>query len=293
MKRKHTLILFLITILGFIILNKIREKFSITTQCKINLKEMQAGKIYISNSKIVICGLIRDAGYRIHLIKNKLYNVTKYFKDYRILIVENDSTDNTRKYLLDWSKEDNKVIILGCGVNQPECKLNLQKTIEHPIATWRIEKMIYLRNLCIDYIKNNLADFDLMMVYDLDLISSLDEKGLYHTGYLLNNKDIDAVCSNGITFVHNRYYDTYAHKELNNKDLDDLTDSDFRCNLPPRKVLSCFGGCTIYKIPSIINMKYEIEFDGNNMPLCEHRSFNKKMNVYYNPKWLHTVYMNP
>jgi hypothetical protein len=291
---REKILLFFGLFIASIILIKVLKRLSYTNDCGFIQDELQSGKLYYSNSTVVICGLIRDAGVRIFLLKNRLYSITKYFKDYRILIVENDSTDDTRKYLLEWAKEDNKVVILGCGINEKECKLNLKKTVNHPIATWRIEKMVYLRNIYLEYIRNNLSKFNLMMVYDLDLFSSLDEKGLYHSGYLLTNNSVDAVCSNGIKILHTNYYDTYAHKEMVDDSIkDDFSDSNFKCDVDPRRVKSCFGGCTIYKIPSIMSYNYTIEFDSRNMPLCEHRPFNLNFNILFDPKWIHTVYWNP
>lgn len=290
---KQIIILTLVIILCLILVRKLYVNHLFFSDCKYKNDQLIEGKNYLSESKIVICGLIRDGGIILHFLKEKMYEITKYFKEYKILIVENDSSDNTRKFLLDWSKEDDNVVVLGCGINSNVCKLNLKKTIGHPVTTWRIEKMIYLRNLCIQYTRRYLYDYDLMMVYDLDQINNIPNEGLYHTGYLLKNDKVDGICSNGINLFNNRYYDTYAHKELDNFDDNIHNPKNTSCALEPRKVLSCFGGCTIYKISSIIDKDYFIELNSDGSPRCEHESFNKDLNIYYNPKWLNRLYFNP
>ena len=165
--------------------------------------------------------------------------------------------------------------------------------------------MVYLRNIYLQYIQNNLSNYDLMMVYDLDLISKITDKGMYHSGYLFQiDYSIDAVCSNGKNFFSNRYYDTYAHKEIDdNVEQNNLFNSyennvfsynnKYSCYQEPRKVESCFGGCTIYRISAVKKKFYFLEKDGNDSPLCEHRSFHRDINVIYDPRMVHNVYFNP
>ena len=154
--------------------------------CKFDRQVLDSGRAHLKQSKVVICGLVRDKANRIPLMRSNVKRITDQFGDYRVLIVENDSHDNTRDKLLDWSKDDNKVQVLGCGINANKCELKLAKTVAHSTFTPRIAKMALLRNVYIDHMKSDpsLQDFDFAMVIDLDILGYTYVDGLWHTGYL-------------------------------------------------------------------------------------------------------------
>src|SRR5271166_4906960 len=99
--------------------------------------------------RIVIVGLIRDAGNRIDTLRHNVEMVGDLFDDYRVLVVENDSVDTTRQGLLHWVESNPKVTVLGCGYDVKECHIpsEASKTIKHSFDRARIEKMVRLRNI--------------------------------------------------------------------------------------------------------------------------------------------------
>lgn len=283
--------------------------------------EITLGKEYLKSKKVAFCGLIRDGGERLPHVISKVEDMGKYFKDWEVLIVENDSKDNTRSMLLDWSNKSKKVSVLGCGgINLPECKLNMKRTIEHEITDYRITKMATLRNIYLDELKKR-DDIDLVIVWDFDLISEIDEDGLFKTGYkLLMNNEINAVCANGIIkhdampFITGEkikkeigvplyfYYDPFAYRELKDEITplkrkpyyDVIYSNPEKCDdRILKKVRSCFGGFTIYKKKALLNSRYGTYKDVNNSPICEHEFLNEKIDgVYHSKELLHLVYKN-
>ena len=81
------------------------------------------GKRIAAEKGIIFTGLLRDAGKAIPAIRKKVEQVGSKFKNYRVLLVENNSKDGTREKLLQWAKENPRVTILGCGVNVEECSI--------------------------------------------------------------------------------------------------------------------------------------------------------------------------
>jgi hypothetical protein len=263
-------------------------------------------------SRIILCSLLRDVEDRIPMIIEKVENMGKIFKDYRVLIVENDSKDNTRNLLLEWASRNNKVIILGCGINVNECHLNLKKTEGHAVDRTRIEKMVYLRNLYLNEIKKNYSNWDYFAVWDLDIIGSVYLDGLANSfGYLTKFKNpyfnIDAMCAYGIksTPFTYYYYDPYAHVKQGgtfhiNEKLQHALETGYELlglqrGETPLKVDSCFGGFTIYKIKSILlkNAEYGTSSKDTDNLICEHVYLNDFIdNIYLNPSMIYVVLVN-
>lgn len=69
-------------------------------------EEIEDGEKEIADSRIVFAGLIRDGEKCVQYIRKRFEDLGKPFKDYHILIVENDSKDKTREKLLEWQKQN-------------------------------------------------------------------------------------------------------------------------------------------------------------------------------------------
>lgn len=266
--------------------------------CEYDSNKLLEGKSFLKNKKVIVCGLARNCEQR--LLKNKylIDKVCDLFDDYRVVIVENDSVDNTRRLLLDWTNEDYRYRVLGCdGVNLTDCRLNFEFYANHELDEKRIIKMAYVRNIYLDEIrKSEYKDFDYVIVWDLDILGTLDIKGLYNTGYLLKYNNIDAVCANGI--MKGFYYDSYALRYQNDnfykKFLDFRNVFPYDCenkNVKELyKVRSCFGGFVIYDKNSIIKYKYDTEPDKYKQPICEHEYLNRNLdNVYQSTNFIYYV----
>ncbi len=283
------------------------ETFPIVNEEKYNI-QIRKGISEMKNSKVIIAGLLRDVENQLPDIKQKLYNLVPNFQDYAILLVENDSSDNTRKLLLDMTKNDPKIHILGCGVNVDKCSLSLEKTIGHSVPKKRIDKMTMLRNIYMDYIKSSAeyAEYDYLIVWDLDLIGNVYLDGIYNSfGYFRDDKNIDCICANGIyrwLGFMTIYYDTFAHLDWDDKfNISEKFKHDIKKGLTVRAdrgeglrhVRSCFSGFAIYKLRPIIDNNLKYEYTSENELLCEHTTLNDKLsNIYMNPSLINYVIRN-
>jgi len=269
---------------------------------------------YMKNKTVVIAGLIRNSELNIPEIEKKVESLGLLFSDYRVLLVENDSNDKTRKLLLDWSKRNPKVIILGCGYNKKVCSMGFKPTIGHSVERPRIEKMVYLRNIYLNEIKTNFNNFDYTIVWDLDIIGSVYLDGIANSFGYFNNEKIDAICAYGI---YNwgpikLFYDTYATMEkgdifnIKNKHSHDIKKGvglgfKYKRGNEPLQVLSCFSGFTIYKTESILPsyILYGTSSKTEDNLICEHVFLHKKMrdlgfdNIQMNPNMIYLVVNNP
>lgn len=288
-------------------------------ECSYDIDKINIGKEFLKNKKVAFCGLIRDGEDRLKTTIPQIEKIGSYFKDWVLLVVENDSKDNTRNMLLNY----NKVKVLGCdGINLPECKLNTLPTTSHSTTNYRINKMSMLRNIYLDELhKDKYNDIDYVIVWDFDLVGEVNIEGFLSTFYnFKSNNEINAVCANGvrkidlIPFITAEtidkeigiplyvYYDTFAYRNfedtsnlIKNKGYYDIIYSNTsKCKDEKlKKVKSCFGGFTIYKRDAILSSSYTTYTDSNGLPICEHQGLNERINnVYHNNDLLYLIYKN-
>lgn len=289
---------------------KYQYQYQYQYKYKINKDIIMIGKKHLSESSVVFCGLLKNCSKNIPHIKKSLYDILSKCRDYKVLIVENDSIDNTRARLLEWSREDSNVIVLGCGVNREECKIysiRVNNLKDH--SRKRMDKMVYLRNIYLEYIYSNFSKYDYTIVYDFDINGKLFMDGFYNCFYnLLNNTDINAISPNSFRYNYENnkffkptiYHDPYAFikdNPITEEDyIDDekkLIDVDIITNTEKlTRVKSAFAGITIYRTKSLYG-KYYTTFDIADKAICEHAGLNFQVsNIYIDPKFEYLILDN-
>ena len=259
----------------------------------------------LNNLNVIFAGCAKNCDEYLPDVFNNIKNYSSLFKKTFKIIVENGSTDDTKKILK--NHEDDECII------HFRDDFNL---IEH-----RTIRLALARNLIIGDIKNNqkLKDFDLLIMIDFDDrgIFKVDENNLIRAiEFLFSKNDIAGVFGNQPGLYFDMWALTYQHDfksdyfgdalklaaskmqstdKINKEILSDLKKNyfdkkkiSFPINSSPVKVLSAFGGLGIYKIKKIRDNKnvYEGEQelslrfkDGVNKKIfyqrCEHKSFHQ------------------
>lgn len=266
-------------------------------------KSITDGYEHVKDKTIVITSLTRDVELRIPDSRKKLEAIGECFKDYVIILYENDSNDDTRKLLLEWTEENNKVILLDC-CEEGSCDCKLNNTNMYDLG-WagkkRIQKMRHFREKVLRHATTHYSHFDYYLSYDFDL-----QGGIYLDGLMTSfSKDNwDMIFARGLqsmpqitgnklilydslpyipmhmNFNHNKslqYMFRKFDKDLGKKKVG----SDFvRCK-------SGFNGLAIYKMSSVVNSSYK-----NSNFYCEHIDLHYDMNkkghdkLYYNPNMI-------
>ena len=261
--------------------------------------------IDISKKSIIICGIVRDAEKGLKRNVPVIEVFVQKFLDYKIIIFENDSIDNTKNILFNW-KERSPEHIYICSEDKKAIKtIPSSKTVNcNPFfSKKRISKMVALRNQYFDFIDNNQWEADYLMVVDLD-VASLNLASILSS--FSSNLDWDAVTAFGYSTAPNfkrRYHDTYALTEF----CDEANpQTEHKINMLASKygnlmnqdewirVFSAFGGLAIYKFEAIKGLRYLLlnNDDPNVEVRCEHFSIYKQMKergydkIYINPKMI-------
>ena len=276
-------------------------------------KRIKLGRKEAMNNGVLICGLIRDSNDRIKEIRSFCDRIGSLFKQYKVIMVENDSKDNTRMSLLEWSSEkagkNGDLIILGCGINASTCTLNYPFDKTHSNDGKRFTKMANLRNIYLDFAEKYYSDkcYKYMIVWDPDIQGQLSMDGILNSMGVMTDKSMphkaSFVCSYGIKLssaLTSYYYDTIAHE---------MSDTSGESNWPSKRVRdifirgslgtysrgshpipvrSCFGGFTIYNRTLLGKHRYDTPVEE-----CEHLSLNRSLNGgYMNPSMKYSIRSN-
>ena len=273
---------------------------------KINnyFNEMKRGMKSMQTKSIVIAGLIHNAEQQIRPMKMWFDEMKKLCKSCHIVIVENNSIDNTEVYCKQWQRMDPKHVHLVC--DQTICNNNWKIKEDKGPESERIEKMSYLRNLYLDYIQANFSTgIDYVFAMDFDLRGILFWDGLFHSMYCFDkNAKIEALACNGLIEGDLLYYDSFAfardRSELRWSSLLDKANHDQEVLLYISKeyeesqeldhVASAFGGFCIYRFEHFIKHRYGYEKDRYT---CEHCVFHENFEHFYvNPNMVFLIQEN-
>lgn len=254
--------------------------YSQDTKKKYNEKNIKKGKEVAKETRLIIATCLRnaeDSMSNIACIYNKFNCI---FKDVKLVVLENDSSDKTRKELLELKKKSiPDMDIVGCGIDQDECKLKVNN-IRTGRGKERTRRMAKIRNIMLAHIKSIQKDYDYCLFFDGDLkIEEFENEGIFDTMYYFDkDKTIDAIAANAYKDhgeVYNRMYDYFALKPYKGNRLLALS-YYFKDGLI--KVKSAFNGFVFYRLPFSDEIKYNEDTN-----TCEHIEFNEQLkNMYVN-----------
>lgn len=235
-----------------------------------------------NKQKIIVAILARNCADNLEKNIKELEKLQDYFYlDY--YVIENDSTDNTKEILKNWSNDNEHVKLISFN--------NLDFPIENQINGNRIQRMVAYRNLYMDGIsKMTEVEYNYLVMLDID-VDSFSSVEIYDS---IKNKPEDAVAvfSNGKYYyklfnkcITTNYYDLYALRiKGNSNNINNLY--YINKHFKRERFITCdsaFAGIGIYDFSKIKNIRYVYQ-EVDNQAICEHIFFNseakKKGNLY-------------
>lgn len=207
--------------------------------------------------KVLICGVCKNAEAA---VPNTIVSMTalgQQFLDYKVVIYENNSTDQTSLLFQQWAQDNPHVLFISEQIE----KKNLIKQLAMKCSN-RTEQIARARNRVLDEImKDDYADYKYVVWADLDFLDLWDIEGIVET---IKNpeQEWDAVLANGS-------YDLFAFRDkefpigyelIGDLYWTELSQIRSRLRMNPedswRHVYSAFGGMGIYKRASIQGCRY-------------------------------------
>lgn len=252
-----------------------------------------AGGQSIAKEKTVLfCGICRDVGHIIERNILRLNRIGKLFKDYKIYIYENDSSDNTVEIL---SKYKSEKLLFENGLRvDKDYREDLDNGVD-PFHYQRCRILSECRNEYMNYVKNN-SNFDYVCIVDLDILGGWSYDGVKHGIFTLeqdqktacvssygvlteasNNKSLEEMSSNQYLM-----YDSFAFRPTNLHEIHMFRLPAFNKLLfhrgdDPFSVISNFGGLAFYKMSNIIDKKYSATQHKEGYVDPDHVNINKQI----------------
>lgn len=249
----------------------------------LDAKLLEHGKLILTQQKAIICGISRDNAADFWIMKRHIEFLGSHLNDYRVVIMENDSKDRTKKLLANWAYDNPRVTIISKDF--------------HNKKRPSIQFLADVRNMYIHAINQpKYDDFNLLIVIDMDMSYGFDIRGIYHS--FASFDTWDAMASNGISNQQGEMYDAFAFRNAEFPWAHYDKPKTYWSEVIPQiqkvhpvntafvSVDSAFGGLAIYKRDKLNGCKYA-SFKED----CEHIEFHKCLSknggrMFMNPSQL-------
>lgn len=236
---------------------------------------------------VVLCGLARDVGEILPTTIARMERLGETFGDYRVVLFENDSQDDTANQLADWASRNSRVRVLSETMGDPVNPMSR--------CLQRASRMAHYRNRCLEVLRAEFAEFSHAIVLDTDLKGGWSIDGIANT---FGHDGWDFVGSNGIIFKRLGcelnvpvQYDAWAFRlddQLTALPTGAVNAMQWQRGQPLVPVTSCFGGLGVYRMPALLSACYD-GWDSEHVPLHQQMRRNGYENMFLNPSQI-TVY---
>lgn len=243
----------------------------------------------ILKKKIIITGLARNIENKIKKNIDNCVLIGSFFSEYKIIIFENDSNDDTRNIIKNIQSENKNVILIEC---ENDCRFNERNLYDYGIMNNnRINRMAFYRNIYLYYIYKYYPEYDYVFVIDFDIDGIIPISGIHHA--LRFDQDWSCICANGRSSIPGTFgcmdtmYDAMAYCNTFSDIEDSKTSKSFMRlfykylnllyisqksdNNRYISVYSAFNGFCIYRLSDIYNIYYKYGYN------CEHISLHEQL----------------
>ena len=221
-----------------------------------------------SESTVIVCGIVRNAASGLRRNIPAVNEICSRFKDYKVVIFENDSTDDTKLLLRGWQNANPGKVFCSMENIDKSKTIPTQGTVPgNPFfSERRINKMAFYRNKYMQFIDDNYLTADYLMVVDLD-VEKLFPEAVFSS--FTDAYEWDAVTAFGYSTspqLKRRYHDTYIFQEWDRKGEAQTEEymkqsADKFAHLKPGdpwvRVAAAFGGLAFYRFEAVKGLRYQ------------------------------------
>lgn len=242
-------------------------------------RRIEFGRARMAVRRLVIAGLCRSVRHFLPRLAARVERLGAQFREYRVVLFENDSQDATLEFLHDWRRRNDRVHVLSEQLGHIRYP---QVRIEE-----RVHRMAEYRNRYREFVLEHFGDFDDLLVTDTDLAGGWSYDGLANT---FGHDDWDFVGSYGLQRAPGEHgelfqFDAWAFRALGHPE----PHSNVEVNRmildrgePMLPVLSSFGGMGVYRMEAMKSAEY-------GGPDLEHATLHTRMRE----SGFHRLFLNP
>ena len=266
----------------------------------LNNEIIEKGYRTMLQSNLAICSIVRDCEKKLRKNIPIIEKVRSYFKSSIVIIFENDSKDQTKQILNEWSKKSSNVYVECENFGIKTITASTSNDVNKYFSNARITKMAEYRNQYLKKLEEINFKPDFVLVLDLD-ISKIYIEGILHSFGI--DEQWDVVCANGYSLspkLRRRYHDSYSLVELGKESIpqteESIKENAARFSFLKKgqslvPVYSAYGGLSIYRYEAIQNLRYRIikNEDSRVEVRCEHFSFCNDVRK----RGFNRIYINP
>jgi hypothetical protein len=122
----------------------------------------------VSTEKILVLAPVKNIENGFFRSKKNITKFVSFFSDYRIIIYENNSTDQTKELFLKWKKTEPKLLFFSENLDQS----TLSESIKSELGNYRTELIARARNILLEKAcSKEFEEFNLILMADLDHLS--------------------------------------------------------------------------------------------------------------------------
>ena len=225
----------------------------------------------MNNYKVIIVGCTKNSGKDIENNLLKLVEIGSQFKEYKIIIYENDSTDNTLEKLesfklnnknfdfiheeevesiyIKYKSIDIRAAILTHGRNL------LMNEVTHKYNIYDYMIVADMDNILVNFNPENISEVFKYNVEEWDVMTANCDIKYYDIWTLRISNDIWKSDIHGKIWSEPIIYDCWR-ETISPKQYIDKYQKNIPANMPLIETDSSFGGLGIYKISKLKNCKY-------------------------------------
>lgn len=214
--------------------------------------------------KVVMCGVCKNVAARVPYSIKIMEKIGQLFSDYRVVVYENNSTDNTPQILKQWAEANPRVFAISENLSKAEQEKLFINRLDNG-EFFRPECISRARNIVLDVaLSEEYKDFEFLIWMDMDFKLEPSYAGIQEV--FETTREWDAVFAYGIDPV-GAFWDWFALRNDEHPIGAELLGNDWW--YLPRKgkmvlsaqddwypVYSAFGGCGIYKKSSLVGCHY-------------------------------------
>lgn len=261
------------------------------------VSDVQRGAMQAERKRVVFVGMARQIGDILPLTIERLERLGSRFAEWQAVVVENDSTDETKDVLRAWALRRPEQVLVDCR--------DLGREHLHLFEPERVARYAEYRNRYKDLAREFAPDADFVIALDLDPWGGWSDDGVMHSVAMLGDRATAAGMASTSLYRAKTdggalcwgHYDLWALRLYGTRPRFEPWQPLW---LPPPgaapiRLVSAFGGLMTYKAKAFHQGGY-VSIDGD----IEHVGFHRSLralgwDIYLNPAsrtlmhWLHGI----